>query len=120
MRLSELLGRRVIDSDGRDFGRVHDVRLRGPGLGSPDAAIGSPAFRVDGLIVGSGGFADRLGFDRAGVRAPALVRVIATMFLRRSRFVPWNRVRALPAGRVTISGSGSDLDRPPALTQERS
>lgn len=120
MRLSELLGRRVIDGEGRDVGRVHDVRLCGPGVGTIEVAVGSPAFRVQGLIVGSGGLVDRLGFDRAGVSAPALVRVIATALLRRSVFVPWDRVAHLGDDRIDITGSGRDLEPAPPLTEERS
>lgn len=120
MRLSELLGRRVVDADGHDLGRVHDVRLRGPGFASTEVAMGSPPFRVDGLVVGSGGFADRLGFDRAGVRAPALVRVVAKPLLGPSLFVPWDRVAGLAERRVTITGSGADLEPPTPLSEASS
>jgi hypothetical protein len=120
MRLSELLGRRVIDGSGRDLGRVHDVRLRGPGVASVQTALGSPAFRIDGLIIGTGGLADRLGFDRAGVRAPALVRVVALALLRHPVYIPWSRVTRLAQGQVEISGTGNDLEPPTVLTMERS
>lgn len=120
MKLSDLLGRRVTDHNGRDIGRVHDVRLRGPGPGTTQVGHDDPAFRIEGLIVGNGGLADRLGFDRAGVRSPALVRVIAVALLGHPIYVPWNRVTQLSDGQVHISGSSNDLEPPQPLTAERS
>jgi sporulation protein YlmC with PRC-barrel domain len=67
VRLSQLLGRRVLERGGRELGRVHDVRLvrDGPEIGSFGAA-----FRVHGLIVGTGAIGTRLGLEREQVKGP--------------------------------------------------
>ena len=70
MRIGELLHSTVVDADGKRLGSIDDVRLvqDGPYLEGFGAAL-----RVDGLVVGRGGLAVRLGYHRHGVRGPALL-----------------------------------------------
>jgi hypothetical protein len=111
MRLGELIGREVVDRDGRSIGRVHDVRLvqDGPLLGF-DAA-----FRVHGLIAGPGSVATRLGYGRAGVRGPWLVRVLLER--RRAWYVPWERT-TFDGTTIWFDATRAELEPPAALTAD--
>jgi sporulation protein YlmC with PRC-barrel domain len=51
VRLSQLLGVRVVTESGEGLGHVHDVR----------AELGASTLRVTGLVVGGLGVAERLG-----------------------------------------------------------
>jgi sporulation protein YlmC with PRC-barrel domain len=89
MQLGELLRSSVVDRDGEDLGRVEDVRLVQDG---PNVEGFGNALRLDGLIVGGGGLAARLGYHRRGVRGPAPLRWIFGALERRARYVPWSDV----------------------------
>ena len=110
MRLSEILGKDVIDEQGARAGRVHDVRVRqdGPVTSGVDAAL-----RVEGLVVGRGGVAERLGYHRTGARGPWIVQRLLAR--HQPKFVPWTRVRVIDDDRVVIAGSCQDLDDAPPL-----
>lgn len=109
-RLGELLHCDVVDADGRTVGSVDDVRLvqDGPLLAGFGAAL-----RVDGLVVGAGGLAVRLGFHRHQVKGPALLRWAAGALERRARFVPWDEVAAWEGGEVRLRCPADAL---PSLT----
>ena len=106
MRMGELLRCEVHDADGRRVGRVHDLRLvpDGPTLGRF-----GPALRVEGLVVGEGSLAIRLGYHRAEVRGPALLRWAFRALEARARYVPWERVAERADGRLTLSCSRDEL-----------
>ncbi|MDQ1374192.1 MAG: hypothetical protein QOJ09_1530 [Actinomycetota bacterium] len=89
MRLSDLLHSTVVDADGREVGTVDDVRLvqDGPTVANFDAAL-----RVEGLVVGGGALGLRLGYHRAGVTGPWLLKALFTWLERRARYVPWDDV----------------------------
>jgi hypothetical protein len=99
MRLGELLDSTVIDAAGRDLGAVLDVRLvqDGPLLEGFGAAL-----RLDGLIVGTGSFAVRLGYHRHGVQGPALLKAVFGALERRARYVPWAEVVSCEGGEVVL------------------
>lgn len=84
MRIAELLGKSVVDSDGVFVGRVDDVQLD-----RFDADQRKP-LTVHGLVIGNGGMAVRLGYFRHGVKGPWLLKSLAGLVERkRARFVPW-------------------------------
>jgi sporulation protein YlmC with PRC-barrel domain len=114
MRLSELLGKEVVDATGERAGHVHDVRLVQDGVVTSgyDAAI-----RVHGLIIGRGGLANRLGYGR-GTRGPWFLRAIVEG-RHHPRLVPWDRVRGIDEHRIFIAGSHDDLERVEPLTDRR-
>jgi PRC-barrel domain len=85
-RVGLLFGRPVVDADGRVIGRVHDVRLRRDG---PFIRGFGPALRIEGLVVGRGSIAQRLGFDRADMKGPWPLDVWGKRAVQRARFVPW-------------------------------
>ncbi|MCU1388667.1 MAG: hypothetical protein JWL72_2005 [Ilumatobacteraceae bacterium] len=89
MRLSDLLDYSVLDSDGTDLGRVSDVRIVQDG---PIVRGVQAAFRVDALVVGRGGLAERLGYVRARVQGPWLLRVLFTRLEQRAHIVEVDRI----------------------------
>ncbi len=113
MRLSELLGVEVVDGQGRSAGQVHDVHLAQDG--PPVGAFGH-SFRVAGLVVGRRALGARLGYDRATMGGPAMVRWVVGGLRHGGRYVAWERIRSIEAGRATISVSADDL--PPAPPSE--
>jgi hypothetical protein len=108
--MGELLRSQVIDAEGCRVGRVHDLRLvrDGPVLG----AFG-PALRLDGLVVGRGSLAIRLGYHRAEVTGPFLLGRVFRALEGRARYVPWARVAGHDGGTITLSCRLEDLPRIP-------
>jgi sporulation protein YlmC with PRC-barrel domain len=113
MRATELLGAPVVDPDGRRLGQVLDVRLvqDGPLLGA-DCAL-----RIEGLVVGPGSGGSHLGYDRAGVRGPALIAWLSHRMTADNRYLPWDQVTGMADGVVTTSYD--DLAPVPALGSDR-
>jgi hypothetical protein len=85
MRLSDLLGTTVRTADGRSLGRLRDVRVIRDG---PLRSNIQAAYRVDALLVGRGGVAERLGFIRHRINGPWLLRAIASRLERELVTVP--------------------------------
>jgi hypothetical protein len=103
-RLSELLGSSVFDASGRPLGEVNDVRLVQDGPIVPGFGA---ALRIDGLIVGAGSIAVRLGFHRHRVGGPALLKAIFGAVERRARFVPWELVAEWDGSTVRLRAPAS-------------
>ena len=110
MRLSELLHSHVVDAAGEDVGSVDDVRLvqDGPLLEPFGAAL-----RVEGLVVGHWAIGIRLGYLRADVKGPWLLRRIFGALEQRARYVPWELVESVEDGLVRVKVSGGELEPPP-------
>jgi sporulation protein YlmC with PRC-barrel domain len=108
MRLSDLLHSRVVDAQGADLGSVDDVRLVQDG---PVIANFGAALRVDALIVGRGAIGLRLGYHRAGVKGPWLLKTLFTRLERRAYFVEWDEVDSLEQDVVRLRVAASDLPR---------
>jgi hypothetical protein len=106
MRMGELLRSTVVDSDGTQLGRVHDVRLVPDG---PELAGFGPALRVDALVVGRGSIAVRLGFHRQGIRGPFLVGRLFRAIEGRALLVPWTDVAEWDATSVRLRAPRSAL-----------
>jgi sporulation protein YlmC with PRC-barrel domain len=87
MRLTDLLGRRVVDAHGNDIGGVADVRLVQDGPLQPSMQA---ALRVDGLIVVEKHATQLFGYERHV--APALLRWIVHRRLGAVWFVPWSAI----------------------------
>jgi hypothetical protein len=104
--LSELLRSEVLDSNGRTLGQVDDVRLVQDGPVIPGFGAG---LRVDGLVVGAGGLAVRLGYHRHRVRGPALLKALFATLERRARFVPWELVAEWDGSTVRLHRSFADI-----------
>ena len=95
MRLSELLGRRVVSSEGAELGHVHDVLLVQDG---PTAGVAGAQFRVHGLAVGRRAVGTRLGVVDGHVERPRWLRVLG----RRGRLVPWHAITEIGPDRITV------------------
>jgi hypothetical protein len=106
VRISDLLGRPVVDADGVAVGDVHDVRLvqDGPLLEGASAAL-----RLDGLLIGGGAVSVRLGYHRNRVRGPALLRGPLTALERRARFAGWPEVVVEDDGPLRLRCRAADL-----------
>ena len=89
MRLSDLLGRPVVDADGRRLGEVKDVRLVQDG---PYVEGFGQQLRVEGLLVGGGALGTRLGITRVDLRGPWPLTALVRRLERGSRYVLWGDV----------------------------
>jgi len=105
MRLSDLLHSAVVDDRGNAYGSVDDVRLvqDGPLLGA------NAAFRVDGIVVGSGALGVRLGFLRGSTRGPLPLSALFRRLEARARYVPWDQVISYDDNRVVFTGDPQPL-----------
>jgi sporulation protein YlmC with PRC-barrel domain len=118
VRLTDLLGAEAVTIDGTRLGKVHDVRLvqDGPPIGAWGAA-----FRVRSLLVGPRSVGVRLGFDRAGVRGPWILKAPLVAWHRSLVEIGWERVAAVTPEAIRVRGTGQDRPegslapaRPPA------
>lgn len=85
MLVSELLEARIETTEGEDLGHVHDVRVRRLQRRSSEGH----ELRVIGLVSGSRGIKERVGFDTARHTAPIAGRDV----------IEWERV-------VEVDGEG--------------
>ena len=104
MRLSELLGLRVIDADGSDIGAIADVRLVQDAAALPS---GMAALRVDGLIVVEGRSTELLGYERHV--GPALLRWLVHRRLGAVRYLPWEHIDRIDDTAVHARAAAGDL-----------
>jgi sporulation protein YlmC with PRC-barrel domain len=96
VKLSEVLGTKVVTTDGVELGKVRDVWLRqdGPMLGPWGHAL-----RIDALVVSRNGVGSDLGLRHGPVEGPKLLLVLARL-LPPSRTIPWDQVVSL--GETTV------------------
>jgi hypothetical protein len=99
MKLSELLGRDVVSTDGDELGVVHDALLvqDGPVLSGAEAA-----FRLHALAIGRGSLGIRLGFREGHVEHPAVLRHIGPKL---AMLIPWGAVVGHDEHRLTVDMS---------------
>jgi hypothetical protein len=113
MRLSELLGREVVDGDRRSRGRIVEVVLVQDG--PPSGPGGDLALRVEGLVVGRRALLARLGLQRAEVVGPRLLSTAARRVAGVHDFVLWEQVRECPDERGVPVVAVGELGRLPAV-----
>jgi hypothetical protein len=89
MKASDLIGRSVIDSAGRQVGVVTDLRCiqDGPLRG----AMAAP--RVHYVIISRRRVGSLLGYDRRSQQGPWLIRLIVRRLHRRLAIVPWESIQ---------------------------
>jgi hypothetical protein len=112
MRLSDLLRSEVFDADGERIGHVHDVRFVRDG---PDQGAFGPAYRLQGLIVGTGSLGSRLGFDRADVRGPLPLKAFFRWLHANTKFIEWPLVEKVNDNKITVRARKDDLPTVPPL-----
>src|SRR3954454_3896728 len=107
MRLSELLGRPVIDADGRSLGDVKDVRLVQDGRYVE--GFGN-ALRVEGILAGKGGIGVRLGVARGAVKGPWPLTAVLRSLEHRARYVDWRDVAACDEAQIRLQTGARLVD----------
>jgi hypothetical protein len=105
--ISDLIGAAVVDADGKRLGKVTDVRLVQDG---PYIEGFGNALRVDSLVIGRDGIANRLGYARGGVHGPWLVRRLASAVEGKAWLVPWTDCRVREPG-LTVGKGRVELQR---------
>jgi hypothetical protein len=109
MRITDLIGKPVVDADGGSLGKVHDVRL------VREAPYGEAgALRVDGIIVGKGGIAVRLGYASPDLTGPWLLTTVLGRMSRHARFVAWSDL-AVEDERLVVHADRASLVHPREL-----
>ncbi len=108
IRIGTLCGRDVVDADGARVGRVHSVRLRRDG---PVLAGFGPALRLEGLLVGKGSIASRLGLNRRDITGPWPLDRWGKRAAYATRLVPVDCVEDLTAPVITCTRRRDELPR---------
>jgi hypothetical protein len=106
VQIADLLGSPVVDRDGTDLGKVHDARLVQDG---PMITGFGNALRVDGLVVGEGAVAVRLGYHRNRIKGPWLLKALAQRVEHRTRYVLWKDIEDVGPDRITLRCAADDL-----------
>jgi len=114
MRLSDLLRVDVVDSAGARVGRVQDARCVRDG---PVQGAFGPAYRLQGLIVGTHGFGARLGYDRANVKGPVALKTFFRWLHSGDRFVEWALIATIEEEEIRLKVSAAELPKVPTLRQ---
>jgi sporulation protein YlmC with PRC-barrel domain len=104
MRLSELIGKPVVDREGTALGYVADLRLvqDGPMLGPIGASL-----RVSGLVVVERRHLRLFGYERDV--GPWLVSIFIRRLARQIRYVAWDQIDEFGAGTVRLNVGGADV-----------
>jgi hypothetical protein len=108
-RLSDLVDALAYDDAGAQVGRVEDVRLVQDG---PFVEGFGHKLRIDGVVIGKRARGLRLGFGRADVRGPWLLKVIFTRLERHTAYYTWDELSWSP-GEVRLR-PGATPSTPPA------
>jgi hypothetical protein len=90
MRLTDILGAKLVTESGQELGHVLDVRVKRDPRGSPERA--DHKWRLDALLYGERGLIARFGLFAARERVS-----------RGSHDeLPWNDVVAIRSGEITV------------------
>ncbi|MDQ2638409.1 MAG: PRC-barrel domain-containing protein [Actinomycetota bacterium] len=98
MRLSELLGLRVIDAGSHPVGTVVDVRLTVAGDPSDDP----PTPRVLGLIISPHSKGSFLGYERIDIDGPKVIAALLRWGHRGTFLAGWEDVARVSTDHVTL------------------
>ncbi|MCA1839636.1 MAG: hypothetical protein LC723_04810 [Actinobacteria bacterium] len=112
MRLSDLIGTPAFGTGRVPFGKVTDVRMS---QGGPTIGTFGSAYKIDGLIVSKRQTFGRLGYDRADMKGPWMLRAITKALQASAIYVPWESVVSWDKGEVEIDGSMQDFSAPPMI-----
>jgi hypothetical protein len=112
MNLSDLFHSEVVDSEGQPVGQAQDARLVRDG--PPQGGFG-PSYRLQGLIVGTGSWGTRLGFDRGTVRGPLPLKTLFRWLHGTARFVDWGLVTSTRDRVIRLSVPKSELPPVPPI-----
>ena len=107
-RLSDLVNAVAFDAEGMPIGEVEDVRLVQDG---PFVEGFGHKLRLDGVVIGKRARGLRLGFERANVRGPWLLKALFTRLERHARYYTWDEIDWEP-GAVRLK-PGATPSEPP-------
>jgi hypothetical protein len=106
MRCSDLLEVDVFDEHDHRWGQVHDLHLIQDGR---LLAASTAAFRLHGLIVGTGSFGTRLGYstrpgydEAAETRGPLPIRALVRRWHRHAVYIPWSAVTEITPRSIRV------------------
>lgn len=105
MRAGELVGRAVVEHDGRPLGVCTDVRC----WREPTGAGAAPGLRLAGLVVSPRHAGSLLGYERGRLQGPHLLARLVRRLHRGAVVVPWEDVESVP----------DDVHRPVVLAATR-
>jgi hypothetical protein len=94
MRLSDLLGCRLVTESGDELGHVFDVRVERDPRSSAERA--DQKWKLDALMFGTRGVIDRFGML-------AVKRLVPN---RRGEALPWSQVVDIAPGEITVRDQG--------------
>ena len=114
MRLGELLSKDVVTEDGEQLGKVHDVRLRLDDDGSQPQSVS-----IQGLIVGTGSLAARLGYTYGDVHGPRLVAAVMRRLGRSARYIPWEHITSIEPDHLRVRGGADEFGHPAVSDAEQ-
>jgi hypothetical protein len=106
MKISDLIGARVVCSNGASVGKVHDVRLVREGQSRGDFGA---TYRVEGLLIGAIGIGARLGYNRPSLGGPMFVGTLVRRIRSGARHVDWADVSAVSEGEIHLSMTDTDF-----------
>jgi hypothetical protein len=107
LRISDVLEYEVVDLAGERLGRVSDVRVVQDG---PIVRGLQARFRVDALIVGRAGLAERLGYMRGRVDGPWILKALFSRIERLAHTVPIEAIDSWDDDKRTIRVRREMLD----------
>ena len=96
MKLSEVLGAKVVTTDGVELGKVRDIWLRQDG---PLLGLWGHALRIDALVVSRHAIGFDLGLRHGSIEGPKVLMALARR-LPEPRTIPWDQVISL--GQPTV------------------
>lgn len=96
MKLSEVLGAKVVTTDGVELGKVRDIWLRQDG---PLLGLWGHALRIDALVVSRHTIGFDLGLRHGSIEGPKVLMALARR-LPEPRTIPWDQVISL--GQPTV------------------
>jgi sporulation protein YlmC with PRC-barrel domain len=112
IRFSQLLRMQVIDAEGAEVGQVHDARFIKDG---PVQGAFGPGYRLQGLVVGGGTLGIRLGFDRASVKGPWILKSMFRRLQADAKFIDWSVIGSIEQERITLKVAAGELKQVEAL-----
>jgi hypothetical protein len=107
-RLSDLVDAVALDASGNVLGEVEDVRLVQDG---PFVEGFGHKLRVDGVVIGKRARGLRLGFGRADVRGPWLLKALFQRLERHASYYRWEDLEWEP-GLVRLRPGAQPVDTP--------
>jgi len=107
MRATDLLGSRVIDSDGRNLGRIHDLRFRVEGRPEThDLTLVLVAISCSQITRGHA-----MGYGSGDMKGPWPLKAIFGRIHSRVLEIPWAEVANHGSGEVRLATASSQSGR---------